>query len=108
MIKRVKPDRTDRPKDVGARLPYVWDYDLNEAQFRALLIGDIPHGRLDRDWAVVRLLEYAPYQEMIRLLGFPAFVKGWSHWRSRIRSRTRLRGLDFLAHWLNERHPELL
>jgi hypothetical protein len=43
-----------------ARLPFVWDYDLAEGDFEALLEGRKTLGRLDRDWAAVRLLEYAP------------------------------------------------
>jgi hypothetical protein len=90
------------------RLPYVWDYDIDEATFLALLKGEKTLGRLDCDWAAVRLLEYAPYAEVVRLLGFRELVQGWSRWRSRIRSASRRRGFDFLAEWLPVRHPELL
>ncbi len=38
-----------------ARLPFVWDYDLDEGDFAALLQGRKTLGRLDRDWAAVRL-----------------------------------------------------
>jgi len=44
-----------------SRLPYVWDYAIDEAQFYEILTGQIIIGRLDRDWAAVRLIEYAPY-----------------------------------------------
>jgi hypothetical protein len=90
------------------RLPYVWDYDLDEVEFRAILSGRMTQGRLDKDWAAVRLLEYAPYQEIIRLLGFAEIVRSWPRWRSRIRSRSRQRGFDFLVDWLPKHHPELL
>ncbi len=90
------------------RLPFVWDYDMNEAQFQAILRGEMQRGRLDRDWAAVRLLEYAPYQEIIQFLGYRELIEGWSRWRTRIRSVSRKRGLDFLAAWLPEHHPELL
>ena len=43
-------------------------------------------GRLDRDWAAVRVIEWAPYQEMVRLIGFRALVDEWSRWRSRSHS----------------------
>ena len=43
------------------RLPWVWDYDLDAEVFDDLLTGRTTIGRLDRDWAAVRLLEYAPY-----------------------------------------------
>ena len=91
-----------------ARLPYVWDYELTEAQFRDILAGRLTLGRLDRDWAAVRLLDYAPYRDIVRLLGYRALVEGWPRWRSRVRSQSRRRGFDFLISWLPAHHPELL
>jgi hypothetical protein len=90
------------------RLSFVWDYDLDEAQFRRLLSGEITLGRLDRTWAAVRLIEYAPYREIVRLLGFRALIKGWPEWRAHVRSEEIRRGLDFLVDWLPEHHPELV
>lgn len=89
-------------------LPYVWDYDLTDAQFREILAGRLTLGRLDQDWAAVRLLEYAPYPEIVRILGYRALVEGWLRWRPRIRSESRRRGFDFLVSWLPKNHPELL
>lgn len=74
--------------------PYVWDYNIDEAQFHESLAGRLTIGHLDRDWAVVRMLEYAPYREIIRRPGFPAQVQGWPAWRSNIRSESRKRGFD--------------
>jgi len=91
-----------------SRLSYLWDYDIDDATFQALLKGEKTLGRLDRDWAAVRLLEYAPYPEIVRLLGFRDLVQGWPRWRPRIRSDSRRRGFDFLAEWLPSKHPELL
>jgi hypothetical protein len=87
---------------------YVWDYDIDEEQFRALLAGELMLGRLDRDWAAVRLIEYAPYAEIVRLLGFKSLVRDWPRWRGRVRSQSRVRGLDFVVEWLPQHHPELL
>jgi hypothetical protein len=98
---------TSEPSSSG-RLPFVWDYDMDEATFRRLLSGEATLGRLDRDWAAVRLLEYGPYPSIVRLLGFRELVAGWPRWRDRIRSTTRRRGLDFLVAWLPQHHPELL
>jgi hypothetical protein len=89
------------------RLPYLWDYDLDETQFREILAGRRVFGHLDRDWAARRLLEYAPYEEIIRLLGFPDLIANWPRWRVRIRSKSRKRGFDFLVKWLPEKHPEV-
>lgn len=90
------------------QLPYVWDYDIDESQFREILAGQLSIGRLDRDWAAIRLLEYAPYPDIVRLMGFRALIQGWPDWRPHIRSQSRKRGFDFLVEWLPQHHPELL
>lgn len=90
------------------RPSYVWDYDIDDETFQALLDGRLSLGRLDQDWATVRLLEHAPYREIVQRLGFRRIVEGWPAWRSRIRSQSRRRGFDFLTEWLPRHHPELL
>lgn len=94
--------------DETKRSPYVWDYDLSDTQFRDILEGRLTLGRLDRDWAARRLLEYAPYEEIIRLIGFKQLVENWSRWRTGVRSKRRVRGLDFLVSWLPVKYPEVL
>lgn len=89
-------------------LPYVWDYDIDEAQFRALLDGKQSIGRLDSDWAAIRLLDYASYPEIVRLIGFRRIVEGWPRWRSHVRSQNRRRSFDFLVPWLSENYPNLI
>ena len=81
---------------MAGRLAFVWDYDIDAAQFQAPLAGELAIWRLNRDWAA------------IRLLGFAALVQGWSAWRHHIRSDTRRRGCGFLVAWLPQHHPELL
>ncbi|MEK6287380.1 MAG: hypothetical protein AABO57_16690 [Acidobacteriota bacterium] len=90
------------------RAKYVWDYDLGQDEFDDILAGRRTRGRLDRDWAAVRVIEWAPYQEMVRLIGFRALVNEWSRWRSRVRSEQQRRAIDFLVDWLPKHHPELL
>jgi len=87
---------------------YVWDYNIDETEFREILGGRLKIGRLDRDWAAVRVLENAPYEEIVRLIGFRSLVEEWPRWRSRVRSESRRRGLHFLVDWLPARHPEVL
>ena len=89
-------------------LAYVWDYDIDEAQFRALLDGEQSLGRLDTDWAAICLLDYAPYPDIIRLLGFKRLVEGWPRWREHIRSNSRRRSFDFLFTWLPDHYPKLI
>lgn len=93
---------------MSTKLPYVWDYDIDETEFNALLSGELTLGRLNQDWASIRLLEYASYAEIVRILGFSRLVKNWPRWRNRIRSESRKRGFDFLVEWLQNYHPELI
>jgi len=92
---------------MSARVPYVWDYPIDEDQFQEILAGRLQLGRLNRQWAAVRLLEYAPYPEIVRLLGYRELVRNWPNWRSHVRSVSRRRGFDFLAEWLPLHHPDL-
>ena len=87
---------------------YLWDYNISGEQFQSLLDGSLTLGRLDRDWAVLRLIEYAPYEELIRLIGYRGLVEGWSRWRSRVRAQEEREGLDFVVQWVTNYHPELL
>jgi hypothetical protein len=89
-------------------VPYVWDYDIDETQFRAILEGKTTIGRLDSDWAAIRLLDYAPYPEIVHLLGFRRLVEGWPRWRKHVRSQTRRRSFDFLTVWLPIHYPDLV
>lgn len=91
-----------------SRLPWVWDYDLSEEDFTALLAGERTIGRLNQRWAAVRLIEYAPYRDIVSRLGFPRLVANWPQWREHVRSKSRRRGLDFLVEWLPEHHPNLV
>jgi len=90
------------------RLPYVWDYDIDEGAFLEILRGRKTLGHLDQKWAVLRLMEHAPYSEIVRLAGFKEIVRWWPVLRSQIRSAGRKRGFDFLVDWLPRNHPELL
>lgn len=87
-------------------LPFVWDYDLTETQFRALLDGKETIGRLNSDWPTTRLLEYASYPDIVRLLGFKRLIEGWPLWREHIRSASRQRSFDFLSTWLPTHSPD--
>jgi hypothetical protein len=94
--------------DATKHLSYLWDYDLDSTQFQEILEGRRTNGRLNQDWAARRLLEYASYEEIVRLIGFKRLVDNWPRWRGKIRSKSRVRGFDFLVKWLPEKHPELL
>jgi len=87
--------------------PYIWDYDIKDAQFKDILAGKKVMGKFDLDWAARRLIEYASYKEIVQQIGYARLVKYWPRWRNGIRSVSRKRGLDFLVQWLPKKHPEL-
>lgn len=91
-----------------SRLAYIWDYDIDETTLRDILSGKSVSGKLDKNWAALRIFEYAPYSEVVRLLGYHGIVEYWPGLRKNIRSGSRRRGFDFLVGWLKEEHPEKL
>ena len=90
------------------KLPYIWDYDLDEDKLNNILTGKLCIGRLDQKWAILRVIEYAPYEESIRLIGYDNIVQWWDQIRDQVRSVSRKRGFDFLVKWIIKNHPELL
>lgn len=93
---------------MSGKAKYVWDYNLSQKEFDEILAGRMERGHLNRDWAVVRIIEWASYEEMIRLIGFAALFREWPRWRNRLRSEQQRRSIDFLIEWLPKHHPELL
>lgn len=91
-----------------SKLAYIWDYDIDEGKLKDILTGKLKMGRLDKNWATLRLFEYAPYQEIVKWLGYKGIVEEWPLLRERVRSGGRKRGFDFLVEWLKKNHPEKL
>ena len=100
--------RSESELGISSIRAYLWDHDIDEDQFRSILAGELVLGRLDRDWAAMRLIEYAPYTDIVHMIGFGGLVRDWPRWRDRVRSQSRKRGLDFLVEWLPQHHPEWL
>ncbi len=91
---------------MSTKIRYIWDYDIDEDKLKGILSNKMSMGRIDRKWAIIRLLEYAPYHEIIRLIGYREIVREWPEVRKHIRSRNRRRGFDFLVEWLKKKHPD--
>lgn len=79
--------------------PWLWDVDMDSASFDALLAGGTGVPPHDRRWALLRLIEYAPYPEIRRLLPLDYFLQVWPELAPRMRSRTRRQGMDFYHQW---------
>ena len=83
------------------RFPWLWDTDMDSAAFEAILNGEADEPPHDLRWALLRLIEYAPYSEIRRLLPRDRFLKEWPALAPRVRSRARRDGMEFLHRWLS-------
>jgi hypothetical protein len=90
---------------VQARYPWLWDTNLDNDGFEALLRGRAQNGAHDDRWAMVRLIEYAPFSEIKRLLPRESFLSTWPELSSRVRSSSRREGMDFFYQWLKDHLP---
>jgi hypothetical protein len=73
---------------------------MDNATFEAVLCGRTAMPGQDADWAMLRLIEYAPYRGIRRLLPQDAFLSRWPSLMPRVRSETRREGMDFYATWI--------
>lgn len=81
---------------MNERYPWLWDTDMDNATFQSLLQGDRSQPPHDTPWAMARLIDYAPYHEIRRLLSRDQFLRDWSIVEPRVRSRTRRQGMNFI------------
>jgi len=83
--------------------PWLWDVDMDAREFDAILSGRAARPGYDARWALVRLVEYAPYREIKRLLPVSLFSSLWPEVAPHVRSASRRAGMDFVASWLDSR-----
>lgn len=84
------------------RYPWLWDTDMDNGVFEDILCGRKDTPPYDFRWALLRLVEYAPYAEIKRLLPRDRFLAAWPDLAPRVRSQTRRRGMDFWQQWLRQ------
>jgi len=88
-------------------LGFIQEYNLTEAQVKSLLRGEITIGCLSQEWIVRRLVEDAPFDDLVTLVGLDVLVSSWPRWRTWIHRVNRRKGLDFLTAYLRETQPEI-
>ncbi len=86
-------------KTATSAYPWLWDVTMSSQDFEQLLAGGMVPG-YDQTWALIRLIEYAPFTEIRRLLPAGPFVELWPHLAPSIRSTTRREGMAFFREWL--------
>ena len=55
----------------------VWDYNLSQSEFEAILRGQKVEGNLDQDWAIARVLENLNYYEAMNLVPYHLLKIRW-------------------------------
>ena len=78
------------------KYPWLWDADMDAKAFRAVLAGKRKEKGLDWKWAMARLIDYAPYEEIRKLLPKKLFLKRWKDVAPLVRSETRREGMSYL------------
>lgn len=84
------------------RYPWLWDVDMDNATFEAILNEKTVVGALDVDWAMLRLIEYAPFRDIKRLLPFDGLSRKWPSLRPKVRSDSRREGMEYWVAWRNQ------
>jgi|GEM_PF-1727244 len=78
------------------RYAWLWDVPMSNEEFDALVAGGAARGGYDQAWAVLRLIEYAPWREIQRRLPREVFLQLWPALRTQTRSAACREGMDFL------------
>jgi len=83
------------------KYPWLWDVPFGNEHFDAALRGDgaWPY---DERWAMIRLIEYAPYRYLKRMLPKQRFVEIWPDISKRIRAREEREGMEFCYQHLKQ------
>lgn len=87
------------------RYPWLWDVEMDNATFMAVLRGETSSAGHDCDWALLRLIEYAPFRDILRLLPLDLFLTRWPMLMGRVRSVTRRAGMDYYVEWAQRGKP---
>ena len=81
---------------IAEKYSWLWDVDMDAARFQRTLSGEEQGPFFDQPWALIRLIEYAPYADILRLLPRQAFLKLWPQIEERIRSTMRREGMAYV------------
>lgn len=79
----------------------VWDYDITQAEFEAILAGKKVMGSFDQNWAITRVLENANYYDAMDLVSLNTLRSHWADIQSRLFKSSIKSGYEFLL----QRYP---
>lgn len=79
----------------------VWDYNLTQDEFEAILYGKKVLGNMNQSWAIVRVLENLNYYDAMNLISLDMLRNNWSEVKGRLFNNSIKNGYEFLL----QRYP---
>lgn len=79
----------------------VWDYNLTQDEFEAILRGKKVLGNLNQSWAIVRVLENLNYYDAMSLVSLDLLRNNWNKIKGRLFNNSIKNGYEFLL----QRYP---
>lgn len=79
----------------------VWDYNLTQDEFEAILAGKKVLGNMDQSWAITRVLENLNYYDAMNLVSLNTLRSNWKEVQPKLFNSSIKNGYEFLL----QRYP---
>lgn len=76
----------------------VWDYDMTQDEFEAILSGTTIIGSFDQNWAIARILENCNYYDAMSLISQETLLNNWEKIRPKLFNNSIIKGYEFVLH----------
>ena len=81
------------------KYPWLWDTDMGNDRFDEYLTrADVSSD--EAQWAMIRLIEYAPYCVLRRKLPKRRFIEMWPRISRKVRAESERDAMEFYRQWL--------
>jgi hypothetical protein len=99
MKKTMQDQSVTNDSPLVKKYTWLWDTDMGNDRFDEYLTrADVSSD--EAQWAMLRLIDYAPYYTLRRKLPKKRFLRMWPGISKRIRPRELREGMDFYFSWL--------
>ena len=100
-MKTMRTSPFDQYYNGSRKYPWLWDTDMGNDRFDEYLTQtDLSSEKAQ--WAMARLIDYAPYLQLMRRLPQKRFLEIWPQISRLIRPRSIRDGMDFYFSWLKQ------
>lgn len=74
----------------------VWEYNLPQEEFEAILHNEKKIGSLDQSWAIARVLENLNYYDAMKLIPIDLLEKRWETVKNKLFKNSIKNGYEFV------------